>query len=252
MAVRSVTQPPIIVDTEAERSLTWPPNTEVLCLDTGKTYFRGNAGWVAKATPDYTTLQNLPTLGSASAQPASAFALTNDARLSDARTPLAHTHPATGISDSTPVGRTLLTAADAPAQRTALGLGTAATTAASAYATAAQGTKADTALQSVPAGTSAATPATTGTMNVSMTTDIVTITPTGACTFNATGGTIGRITTFIITTAGTSSFVLTWGTNYRKTGTLATGTVAARFFSVSFQCVNGTIWQEISRTIVQT
>ena len=51
------------------------------------------------------------------------------------------------LSISTAAGRTLLTAADATAQRTALGLGTAATTAATAYATAAQGAKADGAAQ---------------------------------------------------------------------------------------------------------
>jgi hypothetical protein len=47
---------------------------------------------------------------------------------------------ATDISDSTTAGRALLTAADAAAQRTSLGLGTAATTASTDYATAAQGT----------------------------------------------------------------------------------------------------------------
>lgn len=40
---------------------------------------------------------------------------------------LTHTHPSTDISDSTASGRTLLTASDAAAQRTALGLGTIAT-----------------------------------------------------------------------------------------------------------------------------
>lgn len=101
-------------------------------------------------------------------------------------------------------------------------------------------------------GLAASAPATTGTMTVPMGSGVVTITPTGACTFNATGGSVGQITTFAITTAGTSSFVLTWGTNFRKTGTLATGTVAARFYSVTFRCINGTIWQEIARTAVQT
>ena len=45
-------------------------------------------------------------------------------------------------------GATLIDDADAATARTTLGLGTAATTAASAYATAAQGTLADSALQS--------------------------------------------------------------------------------------------------------
>jgi hypothetical protein len=101
-------------------------------------------------------------------------------------------------------------------------------------------------------GNSSATPATTGAMTVPMDTDIKTITPTGACTFNATGGYIGRTVTFHITTNGTSSFTLTWGTNFRKTGTLATGTTSARFFSVSFRCLDGTTWTEIARTAVQT
>jgi hypothetical protein len=99
---------------------------------------------------------------------------------------------------------------------------------------------------------SAATSATTGTMTVNMTTRIITITPTNACTFNASGGTAGQIVTFIITTSGVSSFVLTWGTNFRKTGTLATGTTSARFFAVTFIYIDGTIWQELSRTAVQT
>ncbi len=102
------------------------------------------------------------------------------------------------------------------------------------------------------AGTTAATSATTGTMTVNMTTDIITITPTGACTFNASGGRTGRIITFSVTTSGASSFTLTFGTNFRKTGTLATGTTSARFFAVTFRCLDGTIWQEIARTAVQT
>lgn len=59
------------------------------------------------------------------------------------------------VTSATAAGVALLDAADAAAQRTALGLGTAATTAATAYATAAQGAKADTALQpgALPAGT---------------------------------------------------------------------------------------------------
>jgi len=52
---------------------------------------------------------------------------TSDVRLSDARTPTAHNQAASTISDSTAAGRALLTAADAAAQRTSLGLGSLAT-----------------------------------------------------------------------------------------------------------------------------
>lgn len=50
--------------------------------------------------------------------------LPTDSRLSDARTPLAHTQAASTISDSTPTGRSLMTAADAAAARTTIGAGT--------------------------------------------------------------------------------------------------------------------------------
>jgi len=50
--------------------------------------------------------------------------------------------------DITAAGKALLDDSDASAQRTTLGLGTAATTASTAYATAAQGTKADLAVPS--------------------------------------------------------------------------------------------------------
>lgn len=63
-------------------------------------------------------------LGSAATQASSAFAAAS------------HTHTASNISDSTAVGRTLLTAADAAAQRSALGLGTAALSATSDFAAA--------------------------------------------------------------------------------------------------------------------
>ena len=48
----------------------------------------------------------------------------NDARLSDARTPTAHNHTASQISDSTSVGRSVLTAASAGDARAAIGAGT--------------------------------------------------------------------------------------------------------------------------------
>lgn len=56
-------------------------------------------------------------------------------QVSDAKADTSHTQAASTISDSTAAGRALLTAADAAAQRTALGLGTAATSASSSFAT---------------------------------------------------------------------------------------------------------------------
>jgi len=71
----------------------------------------------------------------------------------------------------TSAGRALLDDADAAAQRSTLGLGTAATTAASAYATSAQGTKADSATQPGDAAT---------TLNVSATNKILGRSSSGA------------------------------------------------------------------------
>jgi hypothetical protein len=96
-------------------------------------------------------------------------------------------------------------------------------------------------------GGSAATSATTGTMTVNMTSEVITITPTGACTFNASGGVAGQRVTFLVTTSGTTSFTLTFGTNFKAVSTLATGTTTAKKFCVSFVYV-GTTWTEFSRT----
>lgn len=58
-----------------------------------------------------------PTIGSGAGDAVAG----NDPRLSDARTPTAHTHPVSQISDSTAVGRAVVTAADASAARSAIG-----------------------------------------------------------------------------------------------------------------------------------
>ena len=84
-------------------------------------------------------LQHTKLAGIASGATANA----TDAQLRDRATHTG-TQLAATIGDSTAAGRAVLTAADAAAQRTALGLGTAATTAATDYATAAQGTDART------------------------------------------------------------------------------------------------------------
>jgi hypothetical protein len=93
-----------------------------------------------------------------------------------------------------------------------------------------------------------AAPATTGAMTVPMQGSVVTVTPSGACAFNASGGIAGARMHFIVTTSGTSSFVLTFGTNFKSAGTLATGTVTAKVFVVSFICKDGTLWIETGRT----
>jgi hypothetical protein len=90
--------------------------------------------------------------------------------------------------------------------------------------------------------------ATTGTIAVTMSgMSVYTITPTGACTFNATGGVAGQYCSFVITTTGATSRTLTWGTNYKTTGTLATGIVSGKVFTITF-IYDGTNWNETSRT----
>lgn len=88
------------------------------------------AGRALAAALDATAQRVLLGLGNSATRnvgtTAGTVAAGDDARLSDARTPTAHTHAASQISDSTGAGRTILTAADATAQRTALGLGSAA------------------------------------------------------------------------------------------------------------------------------
>lgn len=90
-------------------------------------------------------------------------------------------------------------------------------------------------------------PGTSGTLAATMNGSIKRITPTGACTFNATGGTLGQRCTFIITTSGTASYTLTFGTNFKAAGILATGTVSAKMYAVDF-IYNGSLWVETGRT----
>jgi hypothetical protein len=58
---------------------------------------------------------------------------------------------------------------------------------------------------------------------------------------------IGRQYHFIITTSGTTSYTLTFGTNFKSTGTLATGTTTAKVFVITF-VYDGTNLNEVSRT----
>lgn len=90
-------------------------------------------------------------------------------------------------------------------------------------------------------------PATTGTVAVTMDGGRKLLTPTGNCTLNATGGVTGYICTFEITTSGTSSYTMTFGTGFKSQGTLATGTVSGKVFNVTFK-YDGANWCEIGRT----
>lgn len=97
-----------------------------------------------------------------------------------------------------------------------------------------------------PGGAAALAPS--GTQTVAMDSSVKTVTPTGACTFNASGFPVGQQVTFVVTTAGATSFVLTWGAGFKAAGTLATGASAGKTFAVSFVCASGALWVETGRT----
>lgn len=96
-------------------------------------------------------------------------------------------------------------------------------------------------------GTVVLTPATTVSVDFSLATTF-TLTPAQAETLNAVNCVAGESGTIIVTTSGASSFVLTFLTNFKTTGTLATGTVTAKVFTISFRC-NGATATEMSRTV---
>lgn len=92
--------------------------------------------------------------------------------------------------------------------------------------------------------------ATTGTIVVNPNLgDVLTVVPTGAITFNITAGSLrpNQTLTVVVTTSGASSFVITFGTLFKSTGTLATGTADAKVFTVTFRS-DGTNYNEVART----
>ncbi|MEL4106688.1 hypothetical protein AAFA46_07635 [Oscillospiraceae bacterium WX1] len=88
---------------------------------------------------------------------------------------------------------------------------------------------------------------TTGAIAVTMNGTLKTLTPTGNCTLTATGGTLNQTMRFEITTSGTTSRTITFGTGFKAQGTLSTGTVSGKQFTVTF-FYDGTIWVEQGRT----
>lgn len=100
-------------------------------------------------------------------------------------------------------------------------------------------------LQSKSALTSATTISVTPAASVSA----YTLTPAHTATINAvtTGAVAGRAYFLVVTTSGTSSYTLTFGTAFKTTGTLASGTANGKVFVIQF-IFDGTNFNEVSRT----
>lgn len=94
--------------------------------------------------------------------------------------------------------------------------------------------------------TSALTPGSTVALNAGNGTTF-TLTPAQTETINASGGTAGQEIHMVITTSGTTSYTLTFGTNFHSSGTLATGTSTGKVFVITFVDVGGTFY-EVCRT----
>ncbi len=75
----------------------------------------------------------------------------------------------------------------------------------------------------------------------------VRVTPTANATFTTTVPSAGLRCQLYILTSGASSYTITFGSGFRTTGTLATGTTTARYFMLSF-ISDGTVLVETSRT----
>ena len=75
----------------------------------------------------------------------------------------------------------------------------------------------------------------------------VKLTVTANRTLTTTVPVAGTRVSVIILTAGASSFTITFGSGFKPTGTLATGTTAARVFVVNF-ISDGTNLYEAGRT----
>lgn len=99
---------------------------EIPCTSAGRNILAGASAAAQRTTLGLGTAAtvNVPASGNAASGES---VKGSDTRLTDARVPSAHTHPSVDISDSTAAGRAIVTGASPAAQRTSLGLGTAAT-----------------------------------------------------------------------------------------------------------------------------
>lgn len=76
----------------------------------------------------------------------------------------------------------------------------------------------------------------------------VKVIPTASATYTTTVPIAGTRVSLIILTTGVVSWTITFGTGFKATGTLSTGTVAARVFVISFVS-DGLNLYETGRTI---
>jgi hypothetical protein len=77
--------------------------------------------------------------------------------------------------------------------------------------------------------------------------DVFTLTPAQDETINAASVVSGQELVIVITTSGGTSRTLTFSTNFKVTGTLATGTSNGKVFTIHF-ISDGTNYNELSRT----
>ena len=91
--------------------------------------------------------------------------------------------------------------------------------------------------------------ASSATITLTPTSTVLSHTPTQSETINfvSPANYIGAEIFLVVTTSGSSSYTLTFGTNAKSTGTLATGTSTGKVFVICFLS-DGTNWNEVSRT----
>jgi hypothetical protein len=75
----------------------------------------------------------------------------------------------------------------------------------------------------------------------------VKVTPNATATYTTTVPPAGTACHLVILTSGTTSYTITFGTGFKPTGTLATGTTTARVFVIHF-ISDGTNLYEAGRT----
>ena len=76
---------------------------------------------------------------------------------------------------------------------------------------------------------------------------LMTLIPTQNMTINALSVPAGQELYLVVTTLGTTSYTLTFGTNFRTTGPLSTGVVSGKVFTLKL-ISDGVNFNEVART----